>query len=631
MVLKHIQKQQFLHSVMSYINLSLFTIIGITLVSIFYSFWMTEQADTDAHAINLSGSMRMQTYHIGLAATLSPELVPELIKKLDNTWKDPLFTTNQDTNLITSKNTNPESLAFIFKQAYRHWFDIVKPQLVKPTSNNDPLFKLLNKQVQLTDTLVGRFQIEAETKIRHLRTFQLIAMLITTLVGSLIFYLLKNRVETPLGRLTEAAKNIRDGHIQQHIDIPGKDELALLAESFNQMSQSITETYQQLESRVEQRTKELQQSNTILEYSFNVARKVLENQEEKLDYDETINELSQVLMSDKIELCLFTEQGERPYLQLDAQENKALCEKGNCATCKGDAPFNAINPLEFVYKYPLTHLNKQYGVITIRQSPGKALLIWQQKLAQSTADQLAISLSIEESREQGHRFAMLSERTVMARELHDSLAQSLSYLKIQVTRLQKSHDLKKYDLQQPIIDELSEGLSSAYRHLRELLTTFRLKIDDTGLKGAIEQSVKQLQARTDIQISLEYKLDNVPLIPAEEIHLLQILREASQNAVNHSKGTRLEIHLCQLSDKRIELIIQDDGVGLSRHPEKLNHYGLAIIQERSRHLQGQLIVKSTQNDIKGTRIELNFEPAYLKESLSISSNNDTMTEFWQKP
>ncbi|MFT6030315.1 MAG: two-component system nitrate/nitrite sensor histidine kinase NarX [Oleiphilaceae bacterium] len=59
MVLKTLQKQQLIHSVMSYINLSLFTIIGITLLSIFFSFWMTEQADNEAYAINLSGSMRM--------------------------------------------------------------------------------------------------------------------------------------------------------------------------------------------------------------------------------------------------------------------------------------------------------------------------------------------------------------------------------------------------------------------------------------------------------------------------------------------------------------------------------------------------------------------------------------------
>ena len=597
---------------MSYINLSLFTIIGIALLSIFFSFWMTEQADSDAHAINLSGSMRMQTFHIGLAAIHSPNNVPNLIKKLDNTWKDPLFTTKQETNLASSKNSDPESLSFTFKVAYRHWFDVVKPQLLSQSEVDEISFNLLSKQVQLIDALVNRFQHEAETKIRRLRAFQLIALLITTLVGSLIFYLLKNRIETPLSRLTEAAKRIRDGYIQQNIRIPGKDELALLAEAFNQMSQSISETYQQLESRVESRTKELQQSNTILEYSFGVARKVLEDQDKKLDYNEIIQDLSQVLIIKDVELCLFTEQGERPYLQLDSlDQNTPSCEKGNCGNCKGDAPFNTINVLGFIYKYPVTHLDKQYGVITVRQTAGKPLLLWQQKLVQSSADQIAIALSLQDTKKQENRFAMLSERTVMARELHDSLAQSLSYLKIQVTRLQKSHNMKKYELQQPIIDELSEGLSSAYRHLRELLTTFRLQIDDSGLLGAIENSIKQLQSRTTMEIDFQYNLHNVPLIPAEEIHILQILREASQNAVNHSKGSILTIHLNQLPNKTIQLVIQDDGVGLTSKPEKLNHYGLAIIQERSRHLHGELIVKSVLDGIIGTRIALTFRPSYL--------------------
>ena len=582
---------------------------------------LTEQADNDAHAINLSGSMRMQVFHIGLAVTHSPENTLELIDKLDKTWKAPLFNSYQVTNLSDLKDLDPNSLVYTFNSAYRHWLDVVRPYLVTQVNESDGLFDLLTKQAQLTDTLVNQFQMHAESKIRRLRVFQLIAMLIISISGGLIFYLLKNRMQIPLSRLTEAAKRIRDGSTQQHIPVSGKDELTLLAEAFNQMSQSISETYQQLESRVELRTQELQQNNKILEYSFGIARKVLEDQENKLDYNEMIRDLSRVILIDEVDLCLFTDQGKRPYLQFDAlNQEKPICEKGNCHNCKGDAPFNSINELGFVYKYPVTHLNKQYGVITVRQSAEKSLLLWQQKLVQASADQLAIALSLQKTKEQEHRFAMLSERTVMARELHDSLAQSLSYLKIQVMRLQKSHDLKKYDLQPPIINELREGLTSAYRHLRELLTTFRLQIDDAGLQGALEKSIDQLKARTTMEIDFQYNLHNVPLIPAEEIHLLQILREASQNAVNHSKGKHLSIHLKQLASQKIELSVQDDGVGLTNNPEKLNHYGLAIIKERSSHLRAELKVLSTAEGFKGTRIELSFEPQYLFETENLSTS-----------
>jgi two-component system nitrate/nitrite sensor histidine kinase NarX len=159
-------------------------------------------------------------------------------------------------------------------------------------------------------------------------------------------------------------------------------------------------------------------------------------------------------------------------------------------------------------------------------------------------------------------------------------------------------------------------LSSAYRHLRELLTTFRLKVDESGLKGAIEKSVEQLRKRTKMIIDFHYNLNNVPLNPSEENHLLQILMEASQNSVNHSKGHHLKIHLAQLPDKNLELLIEDDGVGLSSDPEKLKHYGLAIIQERSRHLHGELKVTSVLDGIKGTRIELTFGPNYLVTPLT---------------
>lgn len=600
-------RQSFIHSVMSYIYLSLFTIIGIALLSIFFSFWITEKTDSDAQAINLSGSMRMQTFHIGLALVSKGSDVPELIDKLNRTWNAPLF--------AHMNKEDDSSLHLLFNTGYTHWTYITKPAIEQQlkTGMEDPeLYALLKQQVMLTDQLVSGLQMEAEAKIRNLRTLQLLSLLITTIVGSLIFYLLKNRIEAPLGQLTQAARDIGAGNVRQQIHVEGRDELSLLAEAFNQMSRSISETYNELEDRVAQRTEELQRNNIMLEYLFGLARRVLDHQQEALDYQAIMHDLSVILKQPDIEMCLFTTKGELPYMQVEPSPDLGHCNKGQCYNCKGSAPFDSVESLGLAHKYPIIRNDKQYGIIRLKTSDLLPLSGWRDQLLRSTADQLAIALSLNETKEQGHRLAMLSERTVIARELHDSLAQALSYLKIQVTRLQKSHDAKKYELQQPILDELKEGLSSAYRHLRELLTTFRLKIDAEGLENALTNAIEQLAERTDMDVQLEYRLQNVPLSPMEEIHLMQIAREASQNAINHSEGQSLKVRLFQHDDNSIELSIEDDGKGLPDDPKKLNHYGLAIMQERSKHLQAELTITPTQPH--GTTIQLRFMPDYLKSA-----------------
>jgi two-component system, NarL family, nitrate/nitrite sensor histidine kinase NarX len=603
-------KQLFFHSVMNYINLSLFTIVGIAMFSIFFSFWITDKADNDAKAINLSGSMRMQTLHVGLALENSPDSAKQLTEKLDATWNNPLFTHLQ-------RDQSSTQLTRLFDNGYQHWSTVVKPALETALANNSDsvaLYPLLIDQVKLTDDLVNQLQIDAEAKIRNLRTLQLFALLITTLVGSLIFYLLKNRVEAPLNTLAEAALRISNGELQQQIPANGDDELALLGKTFNQMSASLSQTYNELESRVEARTQELQRHNTMLEFLFRIARDVLDSNRPRLDYHGAVQELAGILNEHHLELCLFTSQGDHPYLQVNALENSKLCQKQSCDGCKGSAPFDAVQALGVGHKYPILQHETQYGVIEVQAHGQRPLEPWQDQLLRSTADQFAIALSLNETKDQEHRLAMLNERTVIARELHDSLAQSLSYLQIQVTRLQKSHDKQKFELQQPILDELREGLSSAYRHLRELLTTFRLKMDAHGLESAISQTVEQLKERSPMHINLAYQLKDLPLSPMEEIHLMQITREACQNAINHSGGSKLNISFTQEQDKAIELCIEDDGVGLSGNPEKLNHYGLSIMQERSRHLGGDLNIENISPN--GTRVTLRFTPTYLDEAIS---------------
>ena len=113
-----------------------------------------------------------------------------------------------------------------------------------------------------------------------------------------------------------------------------------------------------------------------------------------------------------------------------------------------------------------------------------------------------------------------------------------------------------------------------------------------------------------MEITLDYDIVHAPLSPQEEIHLLQIIREACQNAINHSHGRRILIKLTATPDKKILLSIEDDGIGIDTNPEKLNHYGLEIIQERSHQLNGDVRIQARADG--GTGVYFEFMPEYSK-------------------
>lgn len=600
------KKTPFSASLTSTISISLVTIIAIGLLTIFSLLWATDQSDKDAQAINLSGSIRMQSYRIGLAVQEGNTGAAEnYIQQLDSTWQHPLFSAQRQEPGSSELNQR-------FHSAEQHWTNTLRPALAsylqRPAAEPFPS-ALIDSQLAYTESLVSAFQDSAEAKIRRLRVIQLVALFLTIIAGSVIFYLLKNRLERPLAQLTQAAHRIGEGDYGYQVPVEGQDELALLASVVNHMSISIDRIHKDLDNQVKQRTEELNNNNIALEFLFNTARKILNNHQREIDYQSLLDELSAIIGTQvQFELCLFTQQGDRPYIHIAAQDSVISdCSKRSCENCqRTDLP-----PRKPGMRFPIVHDETSYGVINCHFAEEKKSQVkpWQQKLLRSVADQFALALSLSVHEDQARRLAMVNERTVIARELHDSLAQALSYLKIQVTRLQKSVDSQQYDLQQPIVDELREGLSSAYRQLRELLTTFRLKIESGGLHSALSQVIAQLNERSDLNIQLHYKLSNIPLSPTEEIHLLQIIREASQNAVNHSKGSAVDIFLQQRGDQAIELVVEDDGIGIPAHAERNNHYGLAIINERSRHLNGQVSIKP--KDSGGTRVAFSFTPNFL--------------------
>ena len=94
-----------------------------------------------------------------------------------------------------------------------------------------------------------------------------------------------------------------------------------------------------------------------------------------------------------------------------------------------------VSPSATTYRFQLNREQRHFGLIICKLPSTQTLSVWQEQLIQSVTDQLAIGLSLKSDEEQSRRVAVLQERNAIARELHDSLAQALSYLKIQVTRL----------------------------------------------------------------------------------------------------------------------------------------------------------------------------------------------------
>jgi len=599
-------KTGFSSSLASTISVALVSIIALGLVTIFSLMWATDQTDQDAQAINLSGSIRMQTYRVALAIAQrdSPRAM-EYIQQLDATWQHSLFGHQRQKPSSSQPSQH-------FLTAEKHWREVLRPlleaSLTSPQSVSLPIREIDN-QLALTERVVDVFQTAAESKIRRLRIIQLIALFLTIAAGSIIFSLIRTRLGRPLAQLTDAAYRIGKGDYGYQTAVEGSDELALLGSVVNQMSSSVEQIYRDMDDQVKQRTVELHNNNVALEFLFATARNILTSYQKQVDYQLILDQLGEVIGAEmRIELCLFTQQGDRPYMHI-APTNYQIsdCSQRSCSSCAVDRSVAAMQTGD--YSFTISKEQTSYGVINCHCAKKVPLQDWQQRLLRSVADQFALALSLSAHKDQERRLAMLDERTVIARELHDSLAQSLSYLKIQVTRLQKSIDDQAFNQQQPIVDELREGLTSAYRQLRELLTTFRLKIDTGGLHSALELVVNQLNQRSDMQVTLHYKLTNLPLSPTEEIHLLQIIREASQNAINHSLGTALDIHLFQNNDKSIQLLIDDNGIGIPNKAEKTNHYGLAIIQERSRHLNGTVEIAGRAEG--GTRVAFSFRPSFL--------------------
>jgi two-component system nitrate/nitrite sensor histidine kinase NarQ len=183
----------------------------------------------------------------------------------------------------------------------------------------------------------------------------------------------------------------------------------------------------------------------------------------------------------------------------------------------------------------------------------------------------------------------------------------LSFLKIQISLLRKSLDAScRTDKVDKQLNELNDGVSTAYVQLRELLSTFRLTVKEPNLRNALEAMLEQLRSQTTTQIVLDYKLPSHLLAAHQHIHILQLTREATLNAIKHANANQIKVSCERNADNMVQITICDDGIGLSHLKERDQHFGIGIMHERASRLAGE--VSFSSNEAGGTSVTLIFPP-----------------------
>ncbi|MES2012452.1 MAG: histidine kinase [Pseudomonadota bacterium] len=256
---------------------------------------------------------------------------------------------------------------------------------------------------------------------------------------------------------------------------------------------------------------------------------------------------------------------------------------------------------------PLASPSGWLGILLLETEANRYFEDTELQLFEVTAQMFALSMGFQAREQESRRVALLEERAVIARELHDSLAQSLSYMKFQLARLQTNFGAQLIESgAEVIVNDTREGLDNAYRELRELLTTFRVQMDVRGLDHVLVEAIEEFSQRSSLNITLDNRLQECRLSVNEEFHLLHVVREALSNIVRHSGAEKVTIALVLQSTGDVIVTIDDDGKGCTFDEAKPHHYGLAIMTERAYCLGGTIEIIPRHRG--GTRVRLLFRP-----------------------
>ncbi|MCX7265597.1 MAG: type IV pili methyl-accepting chemotaxis transducer N-terminal domain-containing protein [Burkholderiales bacterium] len=585
------------------------------LLSTVATLWVSWQLDGGAAAVNEAGRMRMQAYRMALVLgggefkefqVLAGEYEKSLSLLRNGDAERPLFVPWDDT--VRAHFTKVEADWVEFKN---HW---VSPAASAYEGAN------VRTQTAMFVADIENLVVSIEQHIAHwtaiLHLLQLGVLSLAILGATVLIFTGYRFVLEPVQYLKQAIQKIQSGDLSARVMRVTSDEFGTLADGFNGMAEHLQLMYANLESKVKEKTLELEEKRERLESLYEVTAMVAR----ATTLDELAQDFSQSMMriahADGVAVRWSDQANQRfmllasSGLPVDMVKDEHCLHAGDCH-CGNMTPGHAFRviPIHESFHAPHQHCVKA-GFSTVLNLPirihdrviGEVDLFFHALVSPSEAERSLLEAlnshlasAVEKLRLNalGKEAAVSEERHLIARELHDSIAQSLAFLKIQVQLMRDALRRGSALEIQSVLEEIDVGVRESYGDVRELLMHFRTRANTEDIEPALATTLRKFEHQTGMATAMSHSGHGLPLSADLQIQVLHIVQEALSNVRKHAKASKVWLDVQQQPVWRFE--VRDNGIGfeIDQLQKDETHVGLSIMTERAQRIGANLEFIST--------------------------------------
>jgi two-component system nitrate/nitrite sensor histidine kinase NarX len=610
--------------------------LAIALVSIGLTLVVSWRLEGSAAAINDAGSLRMRTYRL---VYLAEEVQRRGAEAADAAQRIRDETVEFESIVATLRTGDPSRPLFVpntvpiraqFSSLDREWAALKPALLAVGAGSGERLGRGdVEKFVAVVNRLVTTVEQDIAGTTDLLRSVQLGLVALAIAGTTALIYLAFLFIIRPVHQLEQGLDRVARGDLAARLPVETRDEFGALARGFNRMAAEIEESYRTLESRVASKTRSLAEQNARLATLYDMTAFV--NAPGSLDElcrgflrrlivatgaaagvvrlasradgalhlvaeDATPAEFAEGERCLSRGMCACGEAAERNASVVHVVGGKRMPIGITLPHCKA-AGFATVAAL------PIAAQHQVLGVYNLFFREAREVTSEERHMLESLGQHLGVAIENLRLVSRERELAASEERALLARELHDSIAQSLAFLNLQAQMLRRAVDARDGTDSARIADEIQAGVQECYADVRELLVHFRTRPTEGDVEHGIRTLVARFERQTGLAASFTATGSALPLAPDDQLQVMHIVQEALSNVRKHAGATAVDVELVRGPGHRF--VVRDNGRGFTLpqgDEETDEHVGLRIMSERAQRIGGIFEVRSAPD--RGTEVVL---------------------------